>query len=671
MADGILAISASAANEVQVHTDIAHKRVINISSATDDHFKIVSIDEIEKKRLLKTYGITGEFVMTIGVLEQRKNIEALIHAYGLLSPEVRSAHTLVLACQIKPHDKARLKSLALKHGLQESEIAFTGFIPDEDLVALYNICKLFVFPSIHEGFGLPPLEAMCCGAATIASNTTSLPEVMGWDGAMFDPHNVTDMARMMEKALTDEIFRQELLDNAKHQASLFSWDKCAQTAVDAFERSLKRDSVPTLLPETALGLAVKKIRNIAQPDLSDLDKLGAAWSLAKNSYRTHQKQLLVDISVLVQHDARTGIQRVVRSVLACMLEQGYEGYSVRAVYCQMGQLFHYANRYVADNYGADYGDDEPVLFAKGDILLGLDLTAHLFPYLNTQLDHIRKTGAQVYYIVYDLIPLLHPEWTDTNVRAAFPLWIKSLAEHTDGLVCISNSVAQELEQWLQDNAGQIHTNPYLKIGHFHLGADIDASAPSAGRPDNADYILHKMSGSPVFLMVSTVEPRKGHAQVLAAFDKLWLQGVDCTLVIVGKKGWGVDELAAKIEGHSALNKKLFWLSGIGDDFLSEIYSRAQVLIVASLAEGFGLPIIEAAQQGLPIIARDIPVLREVAGEHAFYFQGETPESVEKAVLDWLELNAGGRVPDSKNIPWLTWQESTQQLLAQLPLSKLQ
>lgn len=669
-AEGILAISASASSEIKKNINISHDKVTNISSAVSPNFKKISIDDETKAKLLRKYDIAGEFIMTIGVVEPRKNIEALIHAYGILPHDVRSKYTLVLACQIRPDDKSLLQTVAHKYGLHESDIKFTEFLPDEDLVCLYSLCKLFIFPSIHEGFGLPPLEAMSCGAATIASNTTSLPEVMGWDGAMFNPLDVTDMARKMEQALTDDIFYQALIDNARRQASLFSWDKCAQLALSAFERSFEQDSVSAVLPENALEIAINETRNIRSGHLNDLDKLGIAWSLARNSYHDHQKQLLVDISVLVLHDARTGIQRVVRNILANIIESGYEGYSVRAVYCSNGKLFHYANRYVADKYGLDYGEDLPVLFAKDDILLGLDLTAHLFPYMNSQLEYIRTSGTKVYYIVYDIIPILHPEWCDAGVAAVFPIWIKSLIQHSDGLVCISHSVAEELKQWLHDNTQHITVNPYLCIRHFHLGADIDAGSTPIDKPGNAADILELMSNSPAFLMVSTIEPRKGHAQVLAAFEKLWQRGSDCMLVIVGQKGWGVDALAVKIENHVELNKKLFWLKGIGDDFLKEIYLRAQVLIVASLAEGFGLPIIEAAQRGLPIIARDIPVLREVAGEYALYFQGELPENIEEAILDWQQLKAENAIPESKNIPWLTWKESTQQLLAQLPLGKL-
>ncbi|PEI05458.1 mannosyltransferase [Pantoea agglomerans] len=668
-ADGLLAISGSAANEVRSNTKISPEKVINISSAVDSHFKKISITDDEKRDLCLKYNIHKDFVMTIGVLEPRKNIEALIHAFSLLDSDVRNSHTLVLACQIKQHDKERLLIIARKYGLSDEDIAFTGFIPDNDLVALYNVCKLFVFPSIHEGFGLPPLEAMSCGAATIASNTTSLPEVMGWQEAMFDPRNVNDIANLMQKALIDDEFRIALVANAQKQALEFSWDISAQIAIDAFETSLNKDKIDKAPTNNLINQAVERIKNSSSQLTEDVDLLGTAWALAKNSFRTHERKILVDISVLVQHDARTGIQRVVRSVLSNLINSGCNGYAIRPVYCRMGELFHYANDYLKDNYDIDYGNDEPVLFSKDDILLGLDLTAHLFPYLNNQINTIRKSGAFVYYVVYDIIPLLHPEWTDVNVRAAFPVWLKSIAENSDGLVCISDSVAQEVDTYLNEHKDSITRNPYLELKYFHLGADISASKPFACRPDNAVELLEKLKIQPTFLMVSTVEPRKGHEQVLLAFEKLWNDGISCNLVIVGKKGWGVDHLVERIENHVQKDRNLHWLNNIGDDFLSELYTETNALIVASYAEGFGLPIIEAAQQELPIIARDIPVLREIAGDNAFYFSGNDPDCVYLTLKDWMEMERNGTIPDSRNINWCTWKESTVQLLQQLPLVK--
>jgi O-antigen biosynthesis alpha-1,2-mannosyltransferase len=671
-ADGLLAISLSAANEVKNNTDINPEIVTNISSAIDDHFKEIEISEEYKKRLVEKYNIGKNFVMTIGVLEPRKNIEALIHAYSLMDDAVKNEHVLVLACQIKPHDKERLLQIAHHYGLNETHICFTGFIPDDELVALYNICKLFVFPSIHEGFGLPPLEAMSCGAPTITSNTTSLPEVTGWQEAMFDPKNVPEIAELMQKALTNDQFRQALVNNAKTQSAKFSWDKCAQVTLDAFEKSLRLDSgsahkVDKTVSEALLEKTIHLIKDSNLAFREDNDLVGLAWSLARNSFALHKKQLLIDISVLVRHDARTGIQRVVRSVLSHLIESGYPGYDIRPVYCEMGQTFHYANEYLKESYSIDYGLDEPVLFGKGDVFLGLDLTAHLFPYLNGQLDVIRRSGASVHYIVYDIIPLLHPEWTDVNVRAAFPLWIKSIAENSDSLICISKSVADEVRDYLEINNDSIHANPYLKIKYFHLGADISASKPSNGRPDNAEQLISRLKQNPTFLMVSTIEPRKGHEQILSAFTKLWDEGESYNLVIVGKKGWGVDHLIETLHSHPKQGSCLHWLSNIGDDFLSELYTQTDALIVASYAEGFGLPIIEAAQKALPIIARDIPVLREIAGDNALYFNGNDTECVCIAIKEWLKLNHNNSVPKSQDISWLTWKESTVQLLQQLPL----
>ncbi|WP_410443174.1 glycosyltransferase family 4 protein [Lonsdalea quercina] len=674
MADGLLAISESAANEVKTHTQVDHNKVTNISSASSSNFKVVDISDEKKNALWKKYDIPSEYIMTIGIVESRKNIEALIQAYASLPCELKEKYVLLLACQIKPHDKEHLLEIASKYDLPEHHIVFTGFIPDGDLVGLYNTCRLFVFPSIHEGFGLPPLEAMSCGAATIASNTSSLPEVMGWSESMFDPRDVSDITRLMTRALTDSEFYQALRENALRQAREFSWDKTAQIALKAFEQSLTRPEAierQQITPEGAYQQALARIHELTDEELNEVDRLGVAWAMARNCYQQHKKELLVDISVLVDVDAATGIQRVVRSVLSNLLLLQIQGYQIRPVYCRLGGTFRYANNFVAEKFALECDkEDEPVLFTKGDILLGLDLTAHLFPYLVTQLEQIRKAGVQVYYLVYDIIPLVNPQWCSESIQAAFPVWIKALAAHTDGLTCISKSVAKEVQQWLADHADDYTINPYLEIKHFHLGADLSASLPSTGRPADSDEVLSKIRKRTTFLMVSTIEPRKGHAQVVAAFDKLWDLGVDCNLVIVGKKGWDIDALINKITSHQQFNEKLFWLNGISDEFLSEIYANAQALIVASLAEGFGLPVIEAAQNGLPIISRDIPVLREVAAENALYFRGEEPEDIVVAIQEWMKMDENGTTIQSKAIPWLTWKESTLQLLEQLPIAKL-
>jgi hypothetical protein len=209
--------------------------------------------------------------------------------------------------------------------------------------------------------------------------------------------------------------------------------------------------------------------------------------------------------------------------------------------------------------------------------------------------------------------------------------------------------------------GQKRLSP-LKLGWFHLGADVASSVPSTGLPTDAIHVLNASASRPTFLMVGTIEPRKGQAQTLAAFTQLWEQHVDVNLIIVGKQGWMVEELIEAIHNHPECNRRLFWLDRISDEYLEKIYAAATCLIAASEGEGFGLPLIEAAQHKLPIIARDIPVFREVAGEHAYYFSGLAPLDLTNAVKDWLTLDKMANAPQSAPMPWLTWKESTQNLL---------
>jgi glycosyltransferase involved in cell wall biosynthesis len=221
--------------------------------------------------------------------------------------------------------------------------------------------------------------------------------------------------------------------------------------------------------------------------------------------------------------------------------------------------------------------------------------------------------------------------------------------------------------WLQKNPPTRHQVP--RIASFHLGADVENSAPSKGLPQDAAQTLKAIKSKTSFLTVGTLEPRKGHLQTLAAFELLWAQQVDVNLVIVGKKGWMVDELTARINNHTELGQRLFWLDGISDEYLESIYEASACLVSASEGEGFGLPLIEAAKQHISILARDLPVFREVAGDHAFYFTGLAAEDLVLAVKTWLNLHQNKHVPDSKRIPILTWAQSTQQLVSQLSLKQ--
>ncbi|WP_296944469.1 glycosyltransferase [uncultured Massilia sp.] len=401
----------------------------------------------------------------------------------------------------------------------------------------------------------------------------------------------------------------------------------------------------------------------AAPLCAEEELPALAAAIAFNRVPTAPRQLLVDVSALVQKDLRTGIQRVVRSVLLAMIADPPPGYRIEPVFTVgNGQPYHYARRYGLELVGATglALEDAPVDLRPGDIFFGLDLFLSGTAQNVELLADMRTRGVEVYFCMYDILPMLRPDVFPFGTEVHFGAFLRAVHRVADGIVCISRAVADELAGWI--GAENLQRRSPLQLGWFHLGADIDASAPSSGLPPDAERVFAALARRPSFLMVGTVEPRKGHAQALAAFDLLWERGVDANLVIVGKEGWMVEQVAARLKDHPELGQRLFWLAGVSDEMLLKLYAGSSALLAPSEGEGFGLPLIEAAQHDIPIIARDIPVFREVAGAHAHYFSGLAAGDLADAVAGWIALWRDGRAPTSTGMPWLTWDRSARQVL---------
>jgi glycosyltransferase involved in cell wall biosynthesis len=232
-ADIFLAISESARLEAVDQLDIDPSRTTNISAACEPFFKPIKPDFANFQVLMTKWGLTKPFILYTGGADERKNLPRLIEAFSHLPPETKNTHQLLFAGKMSQSQQSYLLSIAKKHGLAAHDIQFTGFVTDDELVMAYNLCQLFVFPSWHEGFGLPPLEAMACGAPTIAGNTSSLPEVIGWSEAMFDPHQQVSITQKMHQSLADPSFRAQLISHARTQAQKFTWDASACKALEA------------------------------------------------------------------------------------------------------------------------------------------------------------------------------------------------------------------------------------------------------------------------------------------------------------------------------------------------------------------------------------------------------------------------------------------------------
>lgn len=1064
-ADLLLSISESSGQEAIDYLGFAESKVVNISTACDQQFRPIVLSAEDRIALANQYGIKKPFVMYTGGIDYRKNIEGLIRSFAALPISVRTQHQLVIVCSAHEADVKRLNRLAREYGLHSADFIMTGFVSENDLVKLYNACNLFIFPSWHEGFGLPALEAMQCGRPVIASNNSSLPEVVGYPDALFDPRSDESMSSKLLEALTDDDFRNRLAQHGLQQAKKFNWNTIAKNTLSAIEK-LEKPTINKLLKEAkrprlaylsplppersgisdysnelleeltrwysidvitnqqninsawvkancdvrtiewfkanssqfdrvlyhfgnsefhehmfdlletipgivvlhdfflsgvesyrdAVGLApnawkqslyashgykavylsenedypyealwtypaslnvIKNALDIIVHSQNSIkmaqtwygDNVGKDWSVIpllrtppsvndkskarsilgfnddayiicsfgimvetkqsyeiiqafiNSSFSTNQnsylifvgqedksdyglnikqiiknsgiedrilitgwvdnqqfkqylqaadvgiqlrtlsrgetsaavldclnyglativnkngsmadldndavhmlpdnftiteltdalehiftdqryremlsnnarqkikishsprhcaalyataiekiydfsqqeffglsqkiqsksiafdlnnsdhlqrlaanfpskntiKQIFVDVSILAITDARTGIQRVVRSILRELLEAPPTGYRIEPVFATLGHTgYSYARTFTCKFMGikdTGWAIDQEIDYAPGDIFLGLDLHPDIAVQQRPYLTHLKNKGVKIAYIVYDLLPILQSQYFEEVWYGLHSNWLKSI-HFSDQLLCISAAVADEAYDWLTVY-GETRKLP-LAVDWFHLGADIESSVPTKGMPVSSIKVLDIINTRPTFLMVGTIEPRKAHQQVFEAFKQLWKQGIDINLVLVGKRGWLVDDFIEQLEMHKEYSRRLIWLDGISDEYLSNIYQASSCLIAASYGEGFGLPLIEAAQNDLSIIARDILVFREVAGNDALYFaDNEEPLSIGNCIKEWLKLYELDQHPKSSNIPWLTWQQSTQQLLAQL------
>lgn len=664
-ADLYLSISNSSGNELIKYLDINPKYIYNILASAEDCFRPLTVSQKDEQKLRQKYGLTKPFIMYSGATDLRKNHLRLIKAFALLPEEILKNYQLAIVGKTHEEEYKKFTEYAEVHDLTSSNLVLTGKVSDKELIQLYNLAELFVFPSWHEGFGLPALEAMSCGTPTIGSNTTSLPEVIGKEDALFDPFNAFSISQKIAEVLLNKRLHTQLTQHAIQQAKLFSWDNSAKKAISGLEYLYKhpRNKDSKLKFNTSYTKwLTNEIISIPNKNVNETDIMNLANAITHNHRPDSiKKQLLVDISELVKRDAKTGIQRVVRSIISELFAMPPDGFEVKLIYANpnTSEGYRYASKFTQRFFSKSDREvvDDIITISSQDVFVGLDLAHHIVLANQDFYSRLKVIGVKVYFIVYDLLPILNPDVFPAEVQNLHSEWMGVLAK-SDGLVCISQAVADEVVHWLE-TFGPKRINP-LKIGWFHLGADLSSSLPSKGLPDNSKEILTQLSTEPSFLMVGTVEPRKRQLQVLLAFERLWAQGHKINLVIVGKHGWNVDLLVEMLRDHPEKNRHLFWLSHTSDEFLEKIYSVSSCLIAASAGEGFGLPLIEAAQHKIPIIARDIPVFREIAGDHAFYFNGDSAAALANSIVEWLGLE---NPPSSITMPWITWKQSKDQLLS--------
>ena len=347
------------------------------------------------------------------------------------------------------------------------------------------------------------------------------------------------------------------------------------------------------------------------------------------------RQLLIDVSNIAKHDARTGIQRVVRAIASALQTLRLPSTTIRLIAADR-DIFY---RYLSDDWlkhpdtprELRLAEYEPVGVSRGDIFLGLDFCASILCRHERSLTEWRAAGVELNIFLYDLLPVTNGRWFTLRMRRNFARWLNFIERRADRVLAISQSVADQFARWQEERCNGVQ----VPVAKARLGSNISASLPSSGLPADSAAVLHWLEQHPTILMVGTIEPRKGYAQALPAFDLLWRSDIDAPqLLVIGRSGWKTSRLQRKMRRRSGKGRFL-WLDQASDEFLEQVFARTAGLLVASEGEGFGLPIVEALSHGVKVLARDLPVFRELEGAGLTFFRGRSAPELAKAISNWL------------------------------------
>jgi len=309
----------------------------------------------------------------------------------------------------------------------------------------------------------------------------------------------------------------------------------------------------------------------------------------------------------------------------------------------------------------------------GDVLLLLDSTwySNIWP----SVEAAKAKGASVMAVIYDLIPITHSQFCDDFLAQVFKGWFHDSIQYVDRYIGISHTVQKDLELFMARELGT-EVLKHKQFDYFLLGGDIAANK-NASDTDVRLELQKVFKGTSCYLIVSTVEPRKNHAFLLDTLEQLWSDpDQDVRLVIVGRPGWKVEALLERINCHPELGKRLFYFTDLSDVEVGYSYDHAKALVFPSIVEGFGLPILESLNRGLPVLASDTPVHREVGGDHVGYFSLNDKSSLLEAIKAFEAEGVPEKLKVEPGFYGMTWQQSSEMLFqkvvcdrAGLPLGK--
>jgi len=247
----LVPFSAARSTIILTVSESSKRDIIELLGVSPNRIKVIPLAPAEiyrplkdvhfRKTLYEKYKIPGPYIFSLATIEPRKNFMTLVKSFKILKELVKRSHFLVISGS-KAWNFPELFQLVKRLEL-EREVLFTGYVPEEDKVILYNGCEFFVYPSLYEGFGLTPLEAMACGKAVIASKISSLPEIIGEAGILVDPTNEFAFAHAIKLLLDNPKLRQEYEEKSLERAKNFSWKSTAQKTLEFYGKVYRSEKL--------------------------------------------------------------------------------------------------------------------------------------------------------------------------------------------------------------------------------------------------------------------------------------------------------------------------------------------------------------------------------------------------------------------------------------------
>jgi len=237
-AAAIITVSHAAAADITAHLHVDAAQLFVTHGAAGPAFAPTT-DPAALHAVRRKYDLPPRYLLALGSADPRKNLLRLVRAYAELTDELRESHPLVIVWT-NPFLAEQITSLVASLGVS-SQVRFVMHVPTADLVSLYGGATLFVFPSLAEGFGLPPLEAMACGAPVIASDNTSMPEIVGEAALLVDAASVHSIAGALREGLSNPTLRRQMVERGLRRASAFTWQKCARETIAVYRRAAGRE----------------------------------------------------------------------------------------------------------------------------------------------------------------------------------------------------------------------------------------------------------------------------------------------------------------------------------------------------------------------------------------------------------------------------------------------